>query len=175
LDVPVLRSRAFLLASLALCILRAQGGFTGPGRYQIASVKSGKVIGLDPNDPSIVIESSTRNTRDQLWEIRLADAGYWLIRNAMTGAALEIAGMGDNPPVRATLFTGDRRQQWRIQAATDGHALITSRLGKALELSNATSRDGTRVRAADANGDLTQRFVFRRMGGLSRAKPINGQ
>jgi hypothetical protein len=46
----------------------AQGGFNGPGRYEITNVKSGKVLDLDRNDQTSVIQFSSRGTDNQVWE-----------------------------------------------------------------------------------------------------------
>jgi len=49
----------------ALCLpneAAAQGGFNGPGRYEITNLKSGKVLDLDRNDHTSVIQFSSRGT-----------------------------------------------------------------------------------------------------------------
>src|SRR5215471_16945953 len=37
-------------------LANAQGGFDGPGRYEIVNLDSGKVLDLDPNDRTSVIQ-----------------------------------------------------------------------------------------------------------------------
>jgi len=60
-----LRWAAFAAAaSLAM----AQGGFGGPGRYEITNIKSGKVLDLDRNDQTTVIQYSARGTDNQRWD-----------------------------------------------------------------------------------------------------------
>lgn len=147
---------------------RAQGGFSGAGRYEIANVQSGKVIDLDRNDRTTVIQFAARNTDNQFWDIQPAEPGFWFLRNAMTGAGLQAMGTNDSTPVRGMPFTGGPSQQWRIEPARDGNALITSRLGKTLDIPDGTSRDGARVQTYDVNGDSNQRFTFRRAGGITR-------
>ena len=49
----------------ALCLpyeVGAQGGFNGPGRYEITNLKSGKVLDVDRNDQTSVIQFSSRGT-----------------------------------------------------------------------------------------------------------------
>ena len=158
-----------LAAAISLpSAVRAQGGFSGPGRYQITNIKSGRVIDLDRNDRTTVIQFSARNTDNQFWDIRAAEPGFWFIRNAMTGAALEAMGMANSTPVRGAPFTGSPSQQWRIEPGRDGNALITSRLGKTLDIPDGTSRDGARIQTYDVNGDANQRFQFRRIAGIVR-------
>ncbi|MFN7994856.1 MAG: RICIN domain-containing protein [Bryobacteraceae bacterium] len=160
---------AVLLAATSMsCLLRAQGGFAGPGRYEIGNLKSGRVLDLDRNDRTTVIQFSSRNTDNQQWDIRAAEPDYWFIRNAMTGAALEAMGDRNSTPVRGMPFTGGPSQQWRISPGKDGNALITNRLGKTLDIPDGTSRDGARVQTYDLNGDSNQRFLFRRVADLPR-------
>lgn len=152
----------------------AQGGFNGPGRYEIANVNSGKVIDLDRNNQTSVIQFSSRRTDNQQWDITPAEPGYWYFRNAMNGAALEAMDMRNSTPVRGMPFTRSPSQQWRIMPAMDGNALITNRLGKTLDIPNAQLRDGARINTYDVNGEANQRFVFRRVGDVVRPGPGPG-
>jgi len=147
---------------------QAQGGFNGPGRYEISNVRSGKVIDLDRNDQTSVIQFAARNTDNQQWDVAPAEPGFWYLRNAMNGAALQQMGPGNSIPVRGMPFTGSPKQQWRIAQANDGNALIANRLGKTLDIPNSSIRDGARVETYDINGEANQRFVFRRLADLAR-------
>jgi beta-barrel assembly-enhancing protease len=153
---------------LTLCLppqAVAQGGFDGPGRYEIVNVKSGKVLDLDRNDQTSVIQFSTRGADNQVWEIRAAGGSFYSLRNAMNGNALEAVGTRNSTPVRATRFDGRSGQQWRFDAGKGGNALIVSRLGKTLDIPNGTNSDGARVQIYDRNGDSNQQFQFRRADG----------
>src|ERR1700745_830697 len=70
----------------------AQGGFRGPGSYEITNIKSGKVLDLDRNDQTSVIQFSSRGTDNQAWAIRPAEGGYYYLRNMMNGYALDAPG-----------------------------------------------------------------------------------
>ena len=88
------RSGVMMAAGIAgvLCLptqASAQGGFNGPGRYQITNLNSGKVLDLDRNDQTSVIQFSSRGTDNQAWDIRAAGSGYYSLRSAMNGNALE--------------------------------------------------------------------------------------
>ena len=148
--------------------LLGQGGFEGPGVYEIANIKSGKVLDLDRNDQTTVIQFSSRGTDNQAWEIRPAGAGYFFLRNGMNGAALDAGGGGNSEPVRGIPFNGGPSQQWRFDSGKDGNALIVSRYGKTLDIPDGTSRDGARVQLFDVNGDSNQRFALRRLSGGRR-------
>jgi hypothetical protein len=143
----------------------AQGGFNGAGRYQITNVKSGKVLDLDRNDQTSVIQFTSRGTDNQVWEIRETGGGFYSLRNGMNGNALEAAGTGNSTPVRATRFDGRAGQQWRFNTGNGGSALILSRLGKALDIPDGATRDGVAVQIFDSNGDSNQQFQFRQLGG----------
>ncbi|MBI1788570.1 MAG: RICIN domain-containing protein [Acidobacteria bacterium] len=142
----------------------AQGGFEGPGRYEIANIQSNKVIDLDRNDQTTVIQFSSRGTDNQTWNVEQAEGGYYYLRNVMNGNALEAVGNRNSTPLRGTRFHGGASQQWRIERARDGNALIVSRLGKSLDIPDGTSREGVKIQIYDANGEENQRFVFRRVG-----------
>ena len=156
----------------ALCLpykVNAQGGFDGPGRYEIVNLKSGKVLDMDRNDQTSVIQFSSRGTDNQVWDIRPSgDPGFYYLRNAMNGNALEADGTRNSTPVRAGRFDGGANQQWRLDTGKDGNALIISRLGKTLDIPGGTSEDGARVQIYDIDGDSNQRFIFRRVSGGPR-------
>lgn len=121
---------------LALCLpyqAGAQGGFNGPGRYEITNLKSGKVLDLDRNDQTSVIQWSSRGTDNQVWEIRSAGGGFYSLRNVRNGNALEAVGTSNSKPVRATRLDGRSSQQRRFDSGKDGNAVIVSRLGKTLD------------------------------------------
>jgi Protein of unknown function (DUF3011)/Ricin-type beta-trefoil lectin domain len=152
--------------ALAICLPQtasAQGGFDGPGRYEITNSKSGKVLDVDRNDQTSVIQFSSRETDNQIWDISTAGSGHYYLRNTMNGNALE--GSGNKNPVRAARFHGNSSQQWRFSRGKDGDALIVSRGGKALDIPGGTSSDGARVQLYDVSGDSNQRFTFRRVSG----------
>ena len=156
----------------ALCLpfqAGAQGGFNGPGKYEIANVKSGKVIEVDRSNQTSVIQFSSQGTADQAWEIRSAGSGFYYLQNAMNGNALETAGTRNSTPVRATRFSGGYSQQWRFEKGQDGSALIVSQMGKTLDIPGGTGSDGALVQTYDVNGDSNQQFMFRLTSGNSGA------
>jgi len=116
-----------------------KGGFDGPGRYEIVNLDSGKVLDLDRNDQTSVIQFSSRGTDNQMWEIRPSrDQGFYYLRSAMNGNVLEADGTRTSTPVRTARFDGGANQQWRFDTGKDG-ALIISRLGKTLDIPGGTS------------------------------------
>jgi hypothetical protein len=123
----------------------AQGGFGGPGTYEITNLKFGKVIDLDRNDQTSVIQFSSQGTDNQAWSIRLAKGAYYYLRNLMNGYALEAPGNENSTPVVARPFNGGPNQQWRLAQGKDGNALITSCLGKTLDVPGGISREGARL------------------------------
>ena len=159
-----MRSVFGVLASLVLTWpILAQGNFEGPGRYEIANIKSGKVLEIDRGDQSTVVQSSPRGTDSQAWEIRPAGGGFFFLRNLANGYALDAGRAENSEPVRAIPLHGGPSQQWRFENGKDGNALIVSRLGKTLDIPDGTDRDGARVQVYELNGDSNQRFRFRRV------------
>lgn len=142
----------------------AQGGFGGPGWYQITNVKSGKALSLD-RDMSSVVQFSPSNMEFQAWRLQPANPGYFFIRNGLNGNALEPTSGGNSSIVLAAPFRGTPSQQWRLDRGKDGNALIVNFYGKALDLPDGTSRDGVRMQIYDPNGDSNQRYFLRRLNG----------
>jgi hypothetical protein len=153
---------------LFLCLpfqASAQGGFNGPGRYQISNVNSGKVLDLNRTDQSKVLQFPSRGPDNQAWDIRAADGNFYFVQSVMNGNALEAVGSSNSTPVRAARFDGRSGQQWRFDSGKDGNAVIVSRLGKTLDISGASTSDGALVQTYESNGGSNQQFVFRLVSG----------
>src|SRR6202030_1493964 len=82
------------------------------GRYEIKNVKSGKLLEVNQN---------------QRWDIAPVGSGFYSIRNALDGRALEA-------PMVCVRFDGNPNQQWRIRPGRDGRASIVSRGGRVLDV-----------------------------------------
>lgn len=159
--------RSSVLAAIILtgATVWGQGGFSGAGRYEIMNIQSGKVLDLDRNDQSTVIQFSSRGTDNQTWEARQANGGFFYLINGMNGFALDAGRGGRSEWVRGVPFNGGDSQMWRFEQGKDGNALIVSRLGRTLDIPDGTDRDGQRVQVYDPNGDSNQRFTLRRVSG----------
>jgi Protein of unknown function (DUF3011)/Ricin-type beta-trefoil lectin domain-like len=162
-----MRKPALLCTLVAIVLLPAavaQGGFEGPGWYQITNLKSGKALALD-RDLSSVVQFPPSAMEFQAWFFQPADPGYFFIRNGVNGNALEPTAGQNSSPVLAAPFRGTPSQQWRLERGKDGNALIVNRYGKTLDLPGGTSRDGVRMQIYDMNGDSNQRYMLRRING----------
>src|SRR5689334_17068104 len=114
-------------AVLAGCALAAspgwaQGGFNGPGSYEIRNLKSGQVLDVDHRDRVTLVQFPPRGAPSQIWMIAPAAPGYYYIRNAQTGAALEIIQDRNSAPVVAQTREENPNQHWRIEPGKDGNA-----------------------------------------------------
>jgi hypothetical protein len=156
--------RRLFTVSIAVVPGLGQSGFTGPGRYEIASLKSGKVMDLDRTDQTTVMQYAPRGTDNQRWDIEPAAGGSVYIRNAMNGKALEAPQNSNSAPLICRRFDRNPSQQWRLRPATDGSLLIVSQRGRTVDVPNGSNLDGLRLQIYDMNGDSNQRFVFRRVG-----------
>lgn len=159
----MIRFAAAIACSVLSVPLLAQGGFAGPGRYEIMNVKSGKVLDLDRNDQTTVIQFAPRGTDNQTWQIRPAGGGFYFLRNGMNGFALDAGSGGKSEPVRGVPFNGSDGQKWRLDPGKDGNALIVSLFGRTLDIPDGSNRDGVRVQVYDIDGDSNQRFILRRV------------
>jgi hypothetical protein len=156
---------------LAGCVLTAsltfgQGGFNGPGIYEITNLKSGLVLDVDQRDRVTLVQSAPRGTPSQQWAISPAAPSYFFIRNAATGRALEFTQDRNSTPLVAQTTEGNPNQSWQIQPGKDGNAMLITRFGKAIDVPDGTNRDGLRLQIYDRNGDSNQRFTLRRVGAI---------
>lgn len=165
-----MRNSGFVFSFVFAAAAFGQGGFNGPGRYEIQNLKSGRVLDLDRNDQTTVIQFSSRGTENQSWFIQPAERGLFFIRNGMNGNALTAVENGNSAPVQGLPFRRDRAQMWSIEPGKDGNAIITSVFGRCLDIPDGTSREGVRVQLYDRNGDSNQRFILRQVGGRERPR-----
>jgi hypothetical protein len=146
-----------------------QGAFSGPGRYTIQLVGSGKFLDLDMRDGSTVRQWDAGNLPNQQWDIVDAGYGYFYIRSASNGMTLDIEGgqSRDLAPVIATQTSNGESQMWRIVDMGDGTVQIISRLGKAIDLPDDSHKNGTRLQLWKViNGDV-ERFRLIRVSGFA--------
>lgn len=153
-----------LLPMALISTALAQGGFGGPGWYEIANVQSGKALSLD-RDMSRVTQFPQSNEEGQAWFFQAADPGFFFIRNGVNGNTLEPTAGANSSPVLAAPFHGTPSQQWRLDRAKDGNALIVNHFGKTLDVPGGTSQDGAPMQIYDLNGDSNQRFILRPLRG----------
>ncbi len=149
-----------LTASLAF----GQGGFDGPGTYEIKNLKSGLVLDLDPRDQVTLVQFAPRGTPSQQWRIAPAAPGYFFIRNAATGRALEFTQDRNSAPIVCQTAAENPNQSWRFEAKDDNVMLI-ARFGKAIDVPDGSDREGLRLQIYDRNGDSNQRFMLQAGGG----------
>lgn len=151
----------YLLASAALL---AQGSFRGPGRYEIYSPLSRKVLDMDRNDRRTVIQFESRRTDNQTWDVIDAGGGYYYIRNAMNGYALAVQDDRNSTPLVAEPFNESPRQQWRFESGENTTAILVNRNGKAVDIPYGSTKDGTKINSYDRNREENQRWQFRAAG-----------
>lgn len=163
-----------MILSLSAGLAMAQGGFSGPGRYQITNIKSGKVLDLDRNNQTTVIQFSSRGTDNQVWEVRPARDGFFFIVNTMNGRALDAGAGRRSEPLQGMPFNGRDSQQWRFDQGKDGNALIISRIGVTIDVPDGSDRDGVHLQLYPPNGDSNQRFVLTRVAAPER-EPDRGE
>lgn len=152
---------ALLLA--AAMAAAAQGGFEGAGIYEVVNQHSGKVVDLDRNDGTTVIQFESRGADNQRWEFREAGGGWYYILNTMNGRALEPAEPRKGSPVEGRPFRRGETQQWRLEPGRRGTALILHRSGLALDVPGDSKKNGVRLQVMSKNGSAAQRFLLRRV------------
>lgn len=152
------------LALFAAPLAFPQGGFNGPGRYEITNLNSMRLMALDRNDRTTVVQLAPRGDDSESWVIEPGPAGSYFIRSALNGRALQITSNSKSTPVVCARFDGSPGQQWRFEPGKDGNPLITSVANrKVLDIPDGSSREGVHIQIYDRNGDANQRFLFRRV------------
>lgn len=158
--------RTVLLFTLSLAMF-AQGGFRGPGRYQIFSPLSNKVLDMDRNDGRTIIQYENRNTDNQTWDISDAGGGYYYIRNGMNGNALAVQDDRNSTPLVAEPFANSPRQQWRFDSGENTTAILVNRNGKAIDIPFGSTNNSTKINSYNQNSEVNQRWQFQAAAGFN--------
>ena len=170
-----------LIAVSAFAIPSAQAqlpsGYSGPGRYQIQNVASGKVLDVDLRDGRTLRQwaaaygsdqlNPPSNIRNQQWDIQEAGLGFVYIRSAQTGLNLDVQhpNVREGVPVILSAPGKDQTQLWRIDDVGQGQVKITSRIGKALDLPDGSHSNGAHLQVFPPNGGDNQKFLLFRIDG----------
>lgn len=154
-----------------------QEAFTGPGRYRIENVASGKSLDVKQEDKRTVQQWATHGAAHQQWDVEDAGNGDFTIRSVETGKFLDFAENRTRDGVN--LIVADKRnseyQLWKIKAAGNGQYTIVSKTGKALDVpATARMQDGTKLQVQGEHGLENQRFRFYRLGELPTATNNGG-
>jgi hypothetical protein len=156
-----------LIALLLPLAAFAQNGYEGPGRYEILSNLSQKVLDLDRNDQRTIIQFDNRNTDNQTWDIQDAGGGFVYIRNGMNGYALTQTRPNNSEPVAGEVFNNSDMQRWRLESANNGAVLIVNASGKALDIPYGKKDNGIKINTYNKNGEINQQWTLRRVAGLN--------
>ena len=158
--------KTFVTGIVLLCAAMpafSQGGFNGPGVYEITNLQSKRLLAIDMNDRTSVVQLAPRNDDSESWVIEPGPAGSLFIRSAINGRALQVTSDAKNSHVVCARFDRSPAQQWRLAPGKDGNPLITSVAnGKTLDIPDGTNRQ-VLIQIYDSNGDANQRFTFRRV------------
>ncbi|MDX2033212.1 MAG: RICIN domain-containing protein [Blastocatellia bacterium] len=173
-----MRRLAILLLVLAFSPLaaRAQGTIT-QGRYVIEIVATGKVLDLRTEDKRSVQQWANGGGRNQQWDLEDAGGGFFYIRSAENGKALDSADARARDG--SALIVADKRdsdnQKWKIAENGNGQYTIVSRAGKSLESPAGKREDGARLQVWGPHGLENQRFRLTRLGDVeARVRPRDG-
>lgn len=150
----------------------AQGGFTGPGRYRIEIVATGKALDLRQEDNKTVQQWSSGGSQNQQWDVQDAGDGYFYIESVANNLVLGIDGsrVRDGSRVitdRLDQNDGNQKwQKWKIVEARGGNYTIISISGKSLESPSGNREDGAGLQVSRPVGRENQRFMLIRLGDL---------
>lgn len=172
--------RGIVLATLVLLgiaiarsdrqIAASQDAFTGPGRYRIEIVATGKALDLKMEDKKTLQQWAGSGGRNQQWEVEDAGNGYFVIKSVETGNVLDCAEKKarDGSGVIVAGRGNSEQQLWKIAPSetNSGQFTIISKAGKALEAPAGKRDDGTRLQLWGPHGLENQRFRFIRLADL---------
>ena len=156
-----------LIALLLPFAAFAQNGYEGPGRYEILSNLSQKVLDLDRNDQRTIIQYESRGTDNQTWDIQDAGGGFVYIRNGMNGYALTQTRANNSEPVAGQQANNSDAQRWRLESASNGAVLIVNASGKALDIPYGKKDNGVKINTYNKNGEINQQWTLRRVAGYN--------
>jgi hypothetical protein len=176
---------ALAVSTIVLAPARAQEpiGYSGPGRYEIQNVASGKVLDADLRDGRSVRQwaaaygsdqpNPPNNVRNQQWDIEDAGFGFVHIKSAQNGMVLDVEqpAIRQGVPVILTHPAKDDSQLWRIEDVGQGQVKLTSRLGKSLDLPDGSRSNGAHFQIFPANPGNNQKFVLIRVDGRREHGP----
>lgn len=165
------------ISPFAIPVAQAQlpSGYSGPGRYKIECVASGKVLDVDLRDGRTVRQwdaaygsdllNPPNSVRNQQWDIEDAGSGFVRIRSAQTGMTLDVQhpNIHEAVPVTLSRAGNDQTQLWRIDDIGQGRVKITSRVGKSLDLPDGSHSNGKLFQVFPPNGGDNQKFVLFRI------------
>jgi hypothetical protein len=156
-----------LIALLLPLAALAQSGYQGPGRYEILSNLSQKVLDLDRNDQRTVIQFENRNTDNQVWDIQDAGGGFVHIRNGMNGYALTQTRPNNSEPVAGEPLNNADTQRWRLESANNGAVIIVNASGKALDIPFGRKDNGIKINTYNRSGEINQQWTLRPVAGFN--------
>ncbi len=156
-----------LIALLLPLAAFAQNGYEGPGRYEILSNLSQKVLDLDRNDQRTIIQYENRNTDNQFWDIQDAGGGFVYIRNGMNGYALTQTRPNNSEPVAGQQLSNSDAQRWRLESGNNGAVIIVNASGKALDIPYGKKDNGVKINTYNKNGEINQQWTLRRVAGYN--------
>ncbi len=152
--------KLLVLTVLTLAPGFGQGGFQGPGRYQIRNVETQKMLDLGGDR---LIQSAFTSSATQTWDIEPAALDVYYIRNVGERCALEPAQDRKGAPVFCTT-KNNPSQRWRLERVEYGSVLVISRFRKPIVVPEGSRRDGFPLEINERTGGGSQRFLFTRIG-----------
>ena len=157
--------KKLLLSILLPLAAFGQAGYNGPGRYEIMSNVSRKVLDLDRNDQRTIIQYDSRGTDNQTWDIQDAGGGFVILRNGMNGNALTQTRSNNSEPVSGQPANNSDAQRWRIESGNNGSVVIVNASGKALDIPNGSTNNGVKINTYDRNNEVNQQWSLRLVSG----------
>ncbi len=155
--------KKLLLSVLLPLAAFGQAGYNGPGRYEIMSNVSRKVLDLDRNDQRTVIQYDSRNTDNQYWDVQDAGGGFVILRNGMNGNALTQTRANNSEPVSGQPVSNSDSQRWRFESGNNGSVIIVNASGKALDIPEGSTNNGVKINTYDRNNEINQQWSLRRV------------
>lgn len=171
-----------LAASLAVAAVIpgsgfAQQSFTGPGRYRIEIVATGKALDLRMEDKRTVQQWAVGGARNQQWDFVDAGNGFYFITSAENGRVLDVDGGRARDGVAVVTATrgSSDNQKWKLADNGRGEFTIISKAGKSLETPAGKRDDGVKLQVSEPHGLENQRFRLVRVGDVeAKVRPREG-
>jgi lipoprotein-anchoring transpeptidase ErfK/SrfK len=135
------------------------------GTYTIASTLAGSFVldipGASDNTRTIPQLYQQNDTAAQMFDIRLQEDGFYLIRSMCSGLALDVAGAGRTATTAIQQYTqnGTAAQRWAIRENTDGTVTFISKVsGLAADIPGGRAASKTPLQQYYPNDTAAQSF-----------------
>ncbi|MDB5104364.1 MAG: hypothetical protein JWP91_2053 [Fibrobacteres bacterium] len=135
------------------------------GIYAVTNRNSSKCVevsGGSVANGAVVIQNECDGSRAQKWELTLAGANVYKLKNVNSGKVLDVTGAGSTNDVQQWDDVNGAAQQWRVLPAATGYFTLnaTSDVSECLDIFGVSKANGATLQTYGCNGLASQQFAL---------------